>query len=77
MMRSSDATMDLNMDHRALLFHLADDAFEVMNWARREGMKRDKQLEQVVEAYEKTLTDNGYEIVPKKIGAALLAGLNR
>ena len=46
------------MDRRALLFHLAEDAFEVMNWARREGMKRDKQLEQVVEAYEKTLADN-------------------
>ena len=46
------------MDRRALLFHLAEDAFEVLNWARREGMKRDKQLEQVVEAYEKTLADN-------------------
>ena len=47
------------MDRRALLFALAEDAFEVLNWARREGMKRDKQLEQVVEAYEKTLADNG------------------
>ena len=46
------------MDRRSLLFHLAEDAFEVMNWARREGLKRDKQLEQVVEAYEKTLIDN-------------------
>jgi hypothetical protein len=46
------------MDRRALLFHLAEDAFDVLNWARREGRKRDKQLEQVVEAYEKTLTDN-------------------
>lgn len=45
------------MDRRALLFHLAEDAFEVLNWARREGMKRDRQLEQVVEAYEKTLAD--------------------
>jgi hypothetical protein len=46
------------MDRRALLFHMAEDAFEVLNWARREGFKHDKQLEQVVEAYEKTLTDN-------------------
>lgn len=45
------------MDRRALLFHLAEDAFEVLNWARREGMKRDQQLQQVVEAYEKTLAD--------------------
>lgn len=46
------------MDRRELLFHMAEDAFEVLNWARREGLKRDKQLEQVVEAYEKTLADN-------------------
>ena len=50
------------MDRRTLLFHMAEDAFEVMNWARREGLKRDKQLEQVVEAYEKTLTDNSATI---------------
>lgn len=54
------------MDRRALLFHLAEDAFEVLNWARREGFKRDKQLEQVVEACEKTLTDNGYLIEQTK-----------
>lgn len=46
------------MDRRSLLFYLAEDAFEVMNWARREARKRDKQLEQVVEAYEKALADN-------------------
>lgn len=46
------------MDDRTLLFHLAEDAFDVLNWARREGFKRDKQLEQVVEAFQKTLADN-------------------
>lgn len=51
------------MDHRTILFVMAEDAFEVMNWARREGMKRDKQLEQVVEAYEKTLLDTKTKIV--------------
>lgn len=45
------------MDTKTILFHLAEDAFEVMNWARREGMKKDKQLAQVVAAFEKTLTD--------------------
>lgn len=50
------------MDRRALLFHLAEDAFEVLNWARREGMKRNQQLEQVVQAYEKTLRESGAQI---------------
>jgi hypothetical protein len=45
------------MDQRDLLLRLATDAFDVLNWARREGMKKDKQLEQVVAAYEKTLSD--------------------
>ena len=45
------------MTHNELLFHLAEDAFEVLNWARREGMKKDKQLQEVVSAFEKTLTD--------------------
>ena len=47
------------MDRRALLFHLAEDAFEVLNWARRQGFKRDTQLEQVVEAFDKTLAEAG------------------
>ena len=41
----------------AILRVMAEDAFDVLNWARREGMKRDQQLEQVVEAYKKTLAD--------------------
>jgi hypothetical protein len=45
------------MDERALLFYLAEDAFDVLNWARREGMKKDRQLSEVVEAFRKTLTD--------------------
>ena len=49
-------------DETKLLFTLAEDAFEVLNWARREGMKRDKQLEQVVEAYRKTLSESGAKI---------------
>ncbi len=53
-------------ERRRLLFHLAEDAFEVLNWARREGLKRDKQLEQVVEAFEKTLGDNKALLMPGK-----------
>ena len=50
------------MDRRELLFHLAEDAFDVLNWARRIGLKRDQQLEQVVEAFEKTLTETKAKI---------------
>lgn len=47
---------------KSLLFHLAEDAFDVMNWARREGHKKDRQLIEVVEAFEKTLADAGATI---------------
>lgn len=45
------------MEIEALLHVMADDAFVVMNWARREGMKRDRQLAEVVRAFRKTLND--------------------
>lgn len=47
----------------AVLHIMADDAFEVLNWARRLGMKREKQIEQVVAAYRKTLKDTNSEII--------------
>lgn len=31
---------------------MADDAFEVLNWARRHGMKRDQQVVEVTKAFE-------------------------
>lgn len=37
------------------LAQLADDAFTVLNWARRMGMNREAQLEQVVATFEVTL----------------------
>lgn len=43
---------------------MAEDAFEVLNWARREGMKKGQQLDQVVAAYRKTLSDTRARIVP-------------
>jgi hypothetical protein len=46
----------------AVLRVLAEDAFDVLNWARRLGMKREAQLEQVVAAYRKTLTDSKTEL---------------
>lgn len=46
---------DIEID--AVLKVMAEDAFVVMNWARREGMKRDAQLHEVVSAYKKTLAD--------------------
>lgn len=49
----------------AILRVMADDAFVVMNWARKQGFKRDEQINQVVSAYRKTLTD-----AKAKIGTA-------
>jgi hypothetical protein len=43
----------------ALLHALADDAFEVLNWARRMGMKRDQQQAEVVKAFRLTLDKAG------------------
>ena len=34
------------------LHDLADDAFTVLNWARRLGMNRERQIEQVVKTFE-------------------------
>lgn len=34
------------------LAQLADDAFTVLNWARRLGMNRERQIEQVVKTFE-------------------------
>jgi hypothetical protein len=48
----------------AVLQVLADDAFEVMNWARRQGFNRAQQTEQVIAAYRKTLADTKTTIVP-------------
>ena len=41
-----------------LLNDLANDAFEVLNWARREGLKRPQQIEQVVSAFKKRLAES-------------------
>ncbi len=40
---------------RDLLRQFAEDAFEVFNWARREGFKRDKQIDEVAKAFTKRL----------------------
>ncbi len=37
------------------LRELADDAFVVLNWARRNGMGKERQIDEVVKAFEKTL----------------------
>lgn len=50
-----------------LLFKLADDAFVVLNWAKREGHKKPVQLEQCVEAFKKTISEHNLsteEVVP-------------
>jgi hypothetical protein len=46
----------------AVLRVMADDAFTVLNWARKQGMKREQQLDEVVKAYRKTLADTNSEI---------------
>jgi hypothetical protein len=43
----------------AVLRVMAEDTFDVLNWARHMGLKRDQQLDEVVKAYEKTLSDTG------------------
>lgn len=37
------------------LHELAVDAFDVLNWSRRNGMKREQQLDQLVKTFEVTL----------------------
>jgi len=37
------------------LLQMAETAFDVLNWARREGMKKDQQLEQVVSGFKADL----------------------
>ena len=39
------------------LLQMANTAFDVLNWARREGMKKDQQLEQVVSGFKADLAD--------------------
>jgi len=62
----------------ATLHALADDAFEVMNWARRMGMKRDQQLSEVVKAFRLTLDKAGVgqaaDTRPDPLGEALNSG---
>jgi len=41
----------------AMLRLLAEDAFAVMNWSRREGMKKPQQLDEVVKAFRKRLAE--------------------
>lgn len=55
----SDTPLDIDL----VLDTLADDAFVVLNWARRQGFKRDQQLNEVVAAYKKTLAAYGVQIV--------------
>ena len=50
-------------DTDAILLKLADDAFVVMNWARKHGMKRDAQITEAVAAFKKTLADERAEVV--------------
>lgn len=53
------------MSSDAVLAVMAEDAFEVLNWARRLGMKREQQLAQVVSAFKKTLYDTETAIAPQ------------
>lgn len=57
--------LPLSPEIESILSVLADDAFEVQNWARRHGMKREQQVAQTVEAFRKTLADTEAEIVVK------------
>ena len=50
----------------AILQILAKDAFDVLNWARRLGMKEQAQLDQVIAAFKKTFAEAGCFILPVK-----------
>ena len=43
-----------------LLRDMANTAFDVMNWARREGLKRDQQIDQVVAGFKVDLKNHEY-----------------
>lgn len=50
----------------AVLEDMASDAFEVLNWARRIGLKRTGQEEQVVLAFRKTLSMADVAVAPAR-----------
>lgn len=50
----------------AILELMAEDAFDVQNWARRIGLKRDAQIKQTASAFRKSLSDAGMVIIPKE-----------
>ncbi|MFN3261677.1 MAG: hypothetical protein ACE37J_14055 [Pikeienuella sp.] len=50
----------------AILQLMAEDAFDVLNWARRLGLKRDAQIEQTAAAFRKSLSDAGMAITVKE-----------
>ena len=53
----------MEQEIEAVLQVMADDAYAVLNWARRQGMKREQQTAEVVRAYKKTLADTKTSIV--------------
>ncbi|MEO0999845.1 MAG: hypothetical protein AAFW69_04435 [Pseudomonadota bacterium] len=57
------------VDENELLEVLADDAFEVQNWARRLGLKKDAQREQMAAAMRKRLEERGVTFAPRPGGA--------
>jgi len=45
-----------------VLYDLADDAFVVLNWAKRMGFRKEQQLEETVKAMHKTLRERGLHV---------------
>lgn len=48
------------------LREMAEDAFIVLNWARREGLKKDEQIRQVRRAFETRLEQHGVAVEQRK-----------
>lgn len=46
----------------AVLSVMAEDAFVVLNWAKRQGFKREQQISETVSAFKKSLADANVRI---------------
>lgn len=56
----------------AQLIELADDAFTVLNWAKRLGFSRERQLQELVRTFEVRLGYRQATTAPASAGKALL-----
>lgn len=63
----------MTIDER-LVQTLAGDAFDVLNWARHLGLKRDKQIEQLASAFRQTFAQAGVSVAIEPLDQDRAAG---